>query len=102
PCRAPPRPTAPPYTTLSRSAQLPGVGGVDREQAAEHHRLNFLVAGERLDGPAPHRGDRVADAGLLDFLDLRGDEADLARAELGGDRPSARLNSSHVTVSYAV
>ena len=27
-------------------------------------------------------GDGVADAGLGDFLDLRGDEADLARAEL--------------------
>ena len=28
-------------------------------------------------------GDGVADAGLGDFLDLRGDEADLAGAELG-------------------
>ena len=29
-------------------AQLLEVGGVDREQAAEHHRLDFLVAGQRL------------------------------------------------------
>jgi hypothetical protein len=31
-----------------RVAQLLEVGGVDREQAAEHHRLDFLVARERL------------------------------------------------------
>ncbi len=64
-------------------AQLLEVGGVDREHAAEHHRLHFLVAGQRLGRPALHRGDRVADAGLLHFLDLRGDEADLARREFG-------------------
>src|SRR5690606_6392705 len=64
-------------------AQLLEVGGVHREQPAEHHRLHFLVAGERLRGAAFHRGDRVADLGLLDLLDLRGDKADLARAELG-------------------
>ena len=66
-----------------RFAQLLEIGGVDREQAAEHHRLDFLVAGQRLGRAALDRGDGVADAGLLDFLDLRGDEADLAGAELG-------------------
>ena len=29
-------------------AQLLKVGGVDREQAAEHHRLDFLEAGQRV------------------------------------------------------
>ena len=63
-------------------AELLEVGGVDREQAAEHHRLDQLEAGERLRRGALGIGDRVADAGLGDFLDLRGDEADLAGAEL--------------------
>ena len=65
-----------------RFAQLLEIGGVDREQAAEHHRLHFLVARQRLGRAVLHRGDGVADAGLFDFLDLRGDEADLAGAEL--------------------
>jgi hypothetical protein len=64
-----------------RFAQLLKVGGVDREQPAEHHRLHFLEAGQRLGRAVLHRGDGVADLGLGDFLDLRGDEADLARAE---------------------
>ena len=64
-------------------AQLLEIGGVDREQAAEHHRLDLLEAGQRLGGGALGVGDGVADAGLGDFLDLRGDEADLAGAELG-------------------
>ena len=63
-------------------AQLLEIGGVDREQAAEDHGLDFLVAFQRLGRPVLHRGDGVADAGLLHLLDLRGDEADFARAEL--------------------
>ena len=64
-------------------AQLLEVGGVDREQAAEDDRLDFLEAGQRLGRAALGVGDGVADGGLRDFLDLRGDEADLARPELG-------------------
>ena len=41
------------------------------------------VARQRIGGAGAHGGDRVADAGLLDFLDLRGDEADLAGGEAG-------------------
>ena len=51
-------------------AQVLEVGGVDREQAAEHHRLDRLEAGQRLCGRAAVVGDGVADAGLGDFLDL--------------------------------
>ena len=63
-------------------AELLELGGVDREQAAEHHRLDLLEAGERLGRGAAGVGDGVADAGLGDFLDLRGDEADLAGRKL--------------------
>ena len=66
-------------------AQFFKVLGVGREQAAEHHRLHFLEAGQRLGGGAFGVGDGVADAGLRDFLDLRGDEADLARRDFGQD-----------------
>ena len=63
-------------------AELLEVGGVDREQAAEDDRLDELEAGEGLRRGLAGIGDGVADAGLGDFLDLRGDEADLAGAEL--------------------
>ena len=43
-------------------AQLLEVGGVDREQPAEHHRLDFLEARQRLGGGALGVGDGVADA----------------------------------------
>src|SRR6185437_13669650 len=63
-------------------AELLEVVGIDREEAAEDDRLDLLEAGERGRGGALGVGDRVADAGLGDFLDLRGDEADLTGAEL--------------------
>ncbi len=63
-------------------AELLEVVGVDREEAAEDDRLDELEAGEGGGRGAPGVGDGVADAGLGDFLDLRGDEADLAGAEL--------------------
>ena len=62
-------------------AELLELGGVDREQAAEDHRLDQLEAGQGGLGGAAGVGDGVADAGLGDFLDLRGDEPDLAGAE---------------------
>ena len=63
-------------------AELVEVRRVGREQAAEHHWLDGLEAGQRLGGGAFDVGDGVADRGLADFLDLRGDEADFARGEL--------------------
>ena len=64
-------------------AQLLEVVGVDREQAAEDDWLDELEPGESLRGRPLRVGDGVADARFRDFLDLRGDEADLAGAELG-------------------
>ena len=66
-----------------RLAQLLEVVGIDREQAAEHHRLDFLKARQRLLGRLLGVGQRVAYPRLRHVLDLRGDEADLAGAEVG-------------------
>ena len=64
-----------------RRAQVVEVARVHREQAAEDHRLHFLVAGQCFVRGSLVLGDRVADGRVADFLD-RGDEiADLARAE---------------------
>ena len=63
-------------------AQVLEIGGVDREEAAEHHRLGRLEAGQRRGGRAAVLGDGVADAGVGHFLDRAGEEADLAGAEL--------------------
>ena len=43
-------------------AQVLELGGVDREQAAEHHRLRRLEARQRLGGGLALVGDGVADA----------------------------------------
>ena len=64
-------------------AQLLEVVGVGREQAAEDDGLGFLEPRQRRRGGTLCIGHRVADARLRDVLDLRGDEADLARADLG-------------------
>ena len=74
---------------LQRVAQVGVVVGVDREQAAEDHRLDLAVAGQRL---ARRRGrlrrQRVADAQLRDVLDAGDEVADLARAQLAARRSS--------------
>ena len=64
-----------------RRAQRFEIVGVDREQAAEHHRDRRLEARQHLGDRLPVVGDGVADAGVGDFLDRGGDEADLAGAE---------------------
>jgi hypothetical protein len=63
-------------------AQFLEVGGVGREQAAEHHRLHLLEARQSRRGGPARVGDGVADPRLGDVLDLGGDEADLAGGEL--------------------
>ena len=66
-----------------RLAQLLELGGIDREQAAEHHRHAGLEAGQHLGRGLAVVGDRVADLAVGDGLDAGDDEADLARAQLG-------------------
>src|SRR5437773_5003177 len=77
--RRPPRSTLFPYTTLFRSTppavRRPRPGGDDGFPHAVHR-------GRRA---APRRADRIALPGL--------------RVQ---DRKSTRLNSSHITISYAV
>src|ERR1700750_2440078 len=63
-------------------AQCGVVVAVDREDAAEHHRLDLAVAGERLGRLARLRRERVADAQLRDVLDPGDEVADLAGMEL--------------------
>jgi hypothetical protein len=58
------------------------VGGVDREHAGEHHRLDRLEAGQRRRARAIGVGHRVADPGVRDVLDRGGDDADLAGGQL--------------------
>ena len=65
-----------------RGAEILEIGGVDREEPAEDHRLRRAEAGQRLGGAAAVVGDRVADARVRHLLDRAGEEADLARAEL--------------------
>src|SRR3712207_8413978 len=78
--RRPPRSTLFPYTTLFRSGMVgtAGVGADDRGA----------------DGPGPAEGDirRGADGGPSRF----------APGDVGQDRKSTRLNSSHANISYAV
>ena len=59
-------------------AQVLELRGVHREEAAEHHRLHRLEAGERLRGLPLFLRHRIAHAGVRHFLDCGGEEADLA------------------------
>src|SRR5256886_10342167 len=88
--RRPPRSTLFPYTTLFRSLHL----GFDRH--SERSRRNAPGLDESL---------------FVDVADLslqgRGgllpeDELGICRLDLGKDRKSTRLNSSHSQISYAV
>ena len=66
---------------LERVAQLRVVVRVRREEPREDHRLDLLVAGQRL-GRRPLLGrERVADAELRDVLQARDHVADLAGLE---------------------
>src|SRR5437773_7764489 len=73
----PPRSTLFPYTTLFRSQGAFGI----RQGKADAHRHRDL----------DHRDPRH-----------RGVRGDRSRADLFLDRKSTRLNSSHITISYAV
>ena len=66
---------------LERVAQIGVVVGFDREQAAEHHRLDLAVAGERLGRRIGLGRQRVPDAQLGHVLDPGDQEPDLAGVE---------------------
>src|SRR5690606_5727039 len=68
---------------LDALAQLFKIIGIGREEAAEDDRLDLLEPRQRGCGGPLRVGDRIADTRLRNILDLRGDEADLARADLG-------------------
>src|SRR3712207_8541604 len=87
--RRPPRSTLFPYTTLFRS------------ELAHAERLHDVVVGADLEALHPvyllaarrqHDDGHVAQAVL----------GPQAAADLGADRKSTRLNSSHANISYAV
>src|SRR3712207_7858697 len=82
--RRPPRSTLFPYTTLFRSDRHVGRG-----------RLGDRLLREAWLPLAPRRRNPCDAAPLLDSL--RPPDRDL-----GGDRKSTRLNSSHANISYAV
>ena len=52
------------------------IGGVDRIDSAEHHRLDFLKAGEGFCAGIFHFGDGIADSGVGRGFDVRDDVAD--------------------------
>src|SRR3712207_7625025 len=85
--RRPPRSTLFPYTTLFRSAAGVRAAAEDEQQVgepvevADHLRVGSLDA------------QRAA---------LRAPADGAADVQLGGDRKSTRLNSSHANISYAV
>src|SRR3712207_8019023 len=83
--RRPPRSTLFPYTTLFRSRQEDGDGG-DRLVLRRAHLAAELVGG------------------LDPLAELPRDErqAVLGDRQVGRDRKSTRLNSSHANISYAV
>src|SRR3712207_8547008 len=86
--RRPPRSTLFPYTTLFRSAVVTfvGVQQATGGQALQEQRARRAVR----DVPArDQKGDGSA-------------EPVSKRVDLGADRKSTRLNSSHANISYAV
>src|SRR5207249_11938043 len=97
----PPTPTLFPYTTLFRSYGADaGIGEVRRD------------LGDRVRTEAPVRVDHAQDhlavvtiaepPGLTQVAERVVERAPLALAGVGQDRKSTRLNSSHVSISYAV
>ena len=84
---------------LERLAQLGVLVALDRVEPGEHHRLQFLEAGERLRGGPWRLGDGVADLRVGHTLDVGDDEADFADAKLV-DRD--RLRREHAEAVHLV
>src|SRR5688572_31905012 len=87
----PPRSTLFPYTTLFRSQrEIEAHVGVDALALHRRHEVQQVV--ERL----------LVHLRRVVLVERRGVVADHVDAELGEDRKSTRLNSSHSQISYAV
>src|SRR5207249_11461405 len=100
--RHPPRPTLFPYTTLFRSL---------RENRTEYEGEDTHEGEDREDDPddAAAQVPAIQPLGGADLLtfgghahspNLHGSSTDITGAR-GADRKSTRLNSSHVSISYA-
>src|SRR5690242_21033117 len=84
----PPSPTLFPYTTLFRSAELSSRG---------------LVPSDLRDAPeAANDAGAVAPRPMLEVTSRRFKWLEALRRLRFGDRKSTRLNSSHMSISYAV
>src|SRR5690242_21501185 len=86
--RRPPRSTLFPYTTLFRSGRGFGCGAGDERSGRGVQRRGGTGLAGRADRPG-RRGRRLG----------RGRPTGVSAA---GDRKSTRLNSSHMSISYAV
>src|SRR5690242_20885669 len=86
--RRPPRSTLFPYTTLFRSQGLGTVGGF-KLYVEDRAGLGFEELYKQVQNAA---GAGYQDPSLAELLE----------SEPGADRKSTRLNSSHMSISYAV
>src|SRR3712207_8517417 len=94
--RRPPRSTLFPYTTLFRS---PGVEQ-QRGEATLTHRVRVARPGGGTPGPKTSTTGGIHRMSTINTADSR--VVAQAVHDLGADRKSTRLNSSHANISYAV
>src|SRR3989449_2181387 len=94
--RRPPRSTLFPYTTLFRSIAEDGEGEALATLVVNKLRGTLKVCAVK----APGFGDRRKEM-LIDISKLTG-APQVISEEMGLDRKSTRLNSSHGYISYAV
>src|SRR5256885_17265466 len=100
--RRPPRSTLFPYTTLFRS--LPGGCGRRQDRRPPAHRAELgldPVDGEYLSRRVTIRL-RYRDHRQVLRIDAAAGRPDAILHDIGADRKSTRLNSSHLVISYAV
>src|SRR5690242_21470435 len=95
--RPPPRSTLFPYTTLFRSEKFIRARGLSHERASPYALALALALAWNRDPAALDYFARVAPS---DFDDLALEW--WTRTALWSDRKSTRLNSSHMSISYAV
>ncbi len=82
-----------------RGFQVLEIGGVDRVNSAENHRVNFLETGQRLFRRMALIGHGVADLQLRSRLDVGDDVAHVARLEF---RPGEHLRSKDAHLLHFV